>query len=102
MSTIKDEDLQTLNSEIKLKGYIDREHLMKFLTFIPSNDGKTIISEVKDWIQGLHDDPSYSTIVFPNGDINAILGDLDSYGRVSTQTIQQFKQNSNRVVAQTT
>ena len=101
MSTVDDTQLQTLNQKVKVKGFIDREHLLEFLTLIPTNDGKTIIQEVKNWLQSLHDDPTYDSIIFPNGDIDAILGDLDSYGKVSSDTIQQFKQTSNTVVAQT-
>ena len=100
MSTIDDTELQKLNQDVKAHGNVDREHLMKFLTLIPTNDGKTIVQEVKDWLQALHDDPTYQTVVFAKGEIDAVLGDLDSYGRVSTATIQKFKENSNKVVAQ--
>lgn len=100
MSLIPDSDLQTLNQDIKDKGFVDREHLMKFLSLIPSNDAPTIIQETKTWLQDLHDDPNYSTVSFPQGDIDAVIGDLDSYGRVKTETIMQFKQDSNHVVDQ--
>src|ERR1035437_1491633 len=98
MSTVDNTELQILNQEVKAHGNVDREHMLKFLTLIPTNDGKTIVQEVQDWLQALHDDPTYGSVVFPQGDINAILGDLDSYGRVSTATIQKFKENSNKVV----
>lgn len=102
MSIINDDELQKLKQDIYNKGFVDREHLMQFLTLIPSNDGPTIIEEVKNWLQSLHNDPVLDKVVFPTGDIEAILGDLDSYGRVQPLTIQQFKQNSNKVVNQTT
>jgi|ERR1035437_1229041 hypothetical protein len=102
MSTITDADLQTLNEQVKTSGYVDREHLMKFLMLIPTNDGVTIVKEVKDWLQTLHNDPNFPTVTFFQGDINAVLGDLDSYGKVSTETIQRFKQNTNKAPAQTT
>lgn len=101
MSIIPDKDLQELNDDVKTKGFVDREHLMKFLSLISSNDGPTIVQEVEDWLQGLHNNPDFSSIVFPQGDIQAVLGDLDSYGRVQPLTIQQFKQDSNRVVDMT-
>lgn len=101
MSIIKKSDLKLLNQDINLKGHVDREHLLKFLTLIPNTDGQVIVQEVRDWLQGLHDDPTYANVIFPQGDIDAILGDLDSYGKVSSQTIQQFKQTSNKVVPQT-
>lgn len=100
MYLIDDKELQKLNKEIKAKGYVDREHLMKFLTLIQTNDAKDIIREVKNWLEFLHNDPEYATVVFPQGDIDSILGDLDSYGRVQPLTIQQFKQDSNKVPPQ--
>lgn len=100
MSTIPDKELQKLNKEIYDKGFVDREHLMKFLTLIPTNDAPTIIKEVQDWLKDLHDNPELDKVTFPQGDINAIIGDLDSYGRVQPLTIQQFKQDSNKVVEQ--
>jgi hypothetical protein len=100
MSLIPMDELQTLNQDVKEKGYVDREHLMKFLTLIPTNEAPVIIQEVKDWLQFLHNSSDYSSIVFPTGDIEAVIGDLDSYGRVQPLTIQQFKQNSNKVISQ--
>lgn len=94
MSVVPDDQLQILNEEIKAKGYVDREHILKFLSLIPTNDAPTIISEIKNWLQSLQDDPTMPT--FPKGDIDAILGDLDSYGRVHSSTILQFKENSNK------
>lgn len=101
MSTIESVELEKLNEEVKQKGFVDREHLTKFLALIPTNEAEVIIKEVKDWLQDLHDNPEFATITFPQGDINAIIGDLDSYGRVQPLTIQQFKQDSNKAVAQT-
>ena len=98
-SQIKLEDLAALNAKVKDRGYVDREHLVEFLTIIPTNDGPTIILEVKEWLADLHKDPTYDTITFPNGDIDAIISDLDSYGRVSVQTIMEFKVNSNKVLS---
>lgn len=100
MSTVPDEELKQLNQEIYDKGFVDREHLLKFLTLIPTNDAPTIIKEVQDWLKSLNENPKLDKVNFPEGDINAIIGDLDSYGRVQPLTIQQFKQDSNRVVDQ--
>ena len=100
MSTISDKELQTLNQAVKEKGFVDREHLMQFLALIPTNDATVIIKEVRDWLQFLHDNPEFATVTFPRGDIDAVIGDLDSYGRVQPLTIQQFKQDSNKVVEQ--
>lgn len=89
--------LDKLNRKVKDKGFIDREHLMEFLTLIPSNNADHIIEHTKNWLQNLHDDPEYDKIVFPKGDIDAVLGDLDSYGRVATDTILKFREHSNKV-----
>lgn len=98
MSLIKDEDLQALNDKVYERGHIDREHLLEFLTLIPSTDDQQIISEVRNWITGLHDDPKYSHIKFPAGDIDAIISDLDSYGRVQAKTILNLKSLSVKTV----
>ena len=100
MSTVDETELQKLNDQVKAKGFVDREHLMAFLALIPTNEAEVIIQEVKDWLQALHDDPA-TTVTFPKGDIDAVIGDLDSYGRVQPITIIKFKQNSNKAVAQT-
>lgn len=95
---IKDEDLQALNDKVYARGSIDRENLLEFLTLIPSTDDKQIIGEVRRWITGLHEDPKYTNIRFPAGDIDAIISDLDSYGRVQAKTILEFKSKSVKTV----
>jgi hypothetical protein len=97
-SFLDKEKVDELNAKIYEQGYIDRADLMNFLTYIDTSDGKLIVGEVKGWLQGLHDDPKYDKIVFPKGDIEAILGDLDSFGKVSTETILQFKEESNKTL----
>lgn len=97
-SLIKDEDLQTLNNKVYERGHIDREHLLEFLTLIPSTDDQQIVTEVKQWLTALHDDPKYTNVKFPTGDINAIIADLDSYGRVQAKTILGFKATSVKTV----
>lgn len=87
-----------LNEKIYQRGSLDREHLMEFLTCIDTNDARDIINEVKHWLKTLHSNPKYTRIVFPRGDIDSILGDLDSYGRVRTETIQEFKNSSSRTL----
>lgn len=87
-----------LNDKVYENGGIDREHLLEFLTLIDTNDAPAIIAEVKNWLTKLHDDPKYTKVRFPKGDIDAIIGDLDSYGRVQPETILQFKQSSSRTV----
>lgn len=98
---INDKQLQGLKIEIQTKGYLDREELLKFLTLIPTNDAQVIIQETKNWLQSLHNDPDLPNLILPEDEINAILGDLDSYGRVQPLTIQQFKQSSIKAIPQT-
>lgn len=95
-SRIKPEDLAKLNAKIKDNAAVDREHLLEFLTLIPTNDGPSIVEEVKEWLTALHLDPTYDKIIFPDGHIEAVLGDLDSYGRVKVETILQFKEKNAR------
>lgn len=95
-SFVDEEKVATLNDKIYERGMIDRSHLLEFLSYIDTNDQQTIVKAVKDWLEGLHSDPKYSKVFFPQGDIQAILGDLDSYGRVQPDTIMQFKENSSR------
>ena len=90
--------VETLNKKIYDRGYIDREHLMEFLSLIDTNDAQTIIDEVHKWLTAIHDDPTYSKITFREGDIDAIIGDLDSYGRVQPENILSYKQSSNRTL----
>lgn len=96
MSFINQEKLSALNNKIYERGSIDREDLMEFLTLIETNDAPTIIELVKKWLTARHNDPKFSKIVFPKNDIEAIIGDLDSYGRVSPEHIAEFKQKSNK------
>jgi hypothetical protein len=87
-----------LNKDVWNRGRVDREHLMEFLTLIDNNDAQVIIKAVKSWLKDLHDDPKYDKVRFPDGDIDAIIGDLDSYGRLQPETIMQFKESSNKTL----
>lgn len=94
-----DEDkVKKLNDDIYEKAYIDREHLATFLTCIDTNDAPTIIKEVHLWLENLHNDPKFDKIIFPRGDIDAIIGDLDSYGRVQPESLVSYKQSSNKTI----
>lgn len=98
MSYVNEDKLKTINQKVYDKGHIDREHLMEFLQAIDTNDAQSIIKEVKDWIQSLHDDPHYDKVQFPTGDIDAVIGDLDSYGRVQPEHVLQYKNSSNKTL----
>lgn len=82
--------LQELNDDIYEKGSVDREHLLKFLTLINTNDGAVVSEQVREWLGSLHADPKYSKIIFPTGDIDAILSDLGSYGRLQAETLHNL------------
>lgn len=97
-SFVDAEKVSQLNNKVYERGMIDREHLLDFLTCVDTNDQKAIVTAVKDWLQSLHDDSKYSKIIFPQNDIEAILGDLDSYGRVQPETILQFKEQSSKAL----
>lgn len=97
-SYVNPDKVKELNAKVYERGHIDREHLLEFLTLIDTNDAQSIIAEVRKWLTSLHDDPTYSKVVFPQGDIDAVIGDLDSYGRVQSETILQFKQASSHAL----
>lgn len=90
--------VEKLNDKIYENGGIDRMHILEFLETIETNDGRAIVQKVQKWLESLHNDPHYSKVEFPTGDIQAILGDLDSYGRVQAETIQEFKQQYPKTV----
>lgn len=90
-SLVPEDKLDALNASIKDRGHVDREHLTEFLSLIPSNDAKHIIEEVRAWLAELHKNPEYDKVRFPGDDINAILTDLDSYGRVRAHTLHELK-----------
>lgn len=93
-SYIKQDKVDEINAKVYEKGLIDREHLLEFLENIDTNDAPSIIAEVRAWLTSLHEDPKYDKVHFPVGDIDAVIGDLDSYGRVQPETVYQFKQAS--------
>lgn len=92
--------VEKLNKKIYENGGVDRIHILEFLETIKTNDAKTIIREVQKWLENLHNDPKLSKVEFPHGDIQAIIGDLDSYGRVQAETIMEFKEKYPRTVNQ--
>jgi hypothetical protein len=89
-------ELTKLNDDIYEKARVDREHLLKFLTLIPTSDARVVAAEVRTWLKGLNDDPKYDQVSFPQGDIDAILTDLASYERLSPETLYALQQPSNR------
>lgn len=95
---VDQDKLNALNDEVYKRGAVDRAHLMDFLALVDTSDAEQIVKEVRAWLQNLHDDPKFSKVTFRDGDIDAILGDLDSYGRVQPETIMQYKQTSNRTL----
>lgn len=96
LSFVNYKKVNELNQKIEQRGYVDREHLLEFMTCIESNDAKQIIQATQGWLKALHDNPKYDKVTFPQGDIDAIISDLDSYGRVSPEHIMEFKQKSNK------
>lgn len=99
-SFVNPDDVNKLNDKVYQRGLIDREHVLEFLTLIDTTDAKVIIKEVQTWLKNLHEDPKYDKVVFPRGDddIDAIIGDLDSYGRVQPETILEYKMKSNKTL----
>lgn len=92
--------LKAINDSVYKRGHVDREHLLEILRSVDTTDAHTIIAEIKQWLTDLHNDPYYDKIIFPQGDIDAIIGDLDSYGYIQPITILKFKEDSVREVTQ--
>lgn len=87
---VNESELQRLNEEVRKNGAVDRAHILAFLRLIPTNDGKVIVEQVRQWLSSLHD------VRFPQADIDAVIADLDSYGRVQPETILEFKRRAPR------
>lgn len=80
-----------LNADIYEKARVDREHLLEYLTLLDTSDGQVVAAAVRKWLEELHADPKYDHIYFPDSEIEAILSDLGSYGRLQPNTILGLK-----------
>jgi hypothetical protein len=98
MAFIDPEKVKEINAKVYERAHVDREHLLEFLEALTTSDAKDITVEVKKWLTDLHNDATYDKVRFADGDIDAVIGDLDSYGRVQPGTILRFKQNSNKTL----
>lgn len=87
-----------IEQDIWNKASVNREHLLAFVRLIPTSDSQAIQVALKQWLQRLHEDPHFSKVRFPNGDVNdagmlpnhidRILDDLSSYGHITQETIK--------------
>jgi predicted Rossmann fold nucleotide-binding protein DprA/Smf involved in DNA uptake len=100
-STIDKTKLDAINEQVKAREHVDREHVKAVLEAIPTNEAKVIVEEIKHWLEELHNSKDFPKVVFPKGHIDAIIGDLESYGRVQPDTIyREYAQKSNQEVPQ--
>jgi hypothetical protein len=88
--------LDTLNIHIAKHKVVDRQDILTFLTLIDTNDANVIIQEIRAWLKDLHESDVYKNVRFTDSDINDIIGDLDSYGVVQSETILRFQDSSSR------
>lgn len=96
---VDEKKLAKLNEEVYQDARVDRSHLLEFLKLVNTNDAKVLIAEVKKWLESLHEDSKYTRVVFPTGDLDAVIGDLDSYGRLQPDTtILEYKEKSNKTL----
>lgn len=79
--------LADIEADVYEQGAVNRTHILDFLRLLPTNDGQAVAQAVRDWLEKLHNDPTYDRVFFPQGDIDRILGDLDSYGRLLHETV---------------
>lgn len=85
--------LEKIEADVYAKEHVDREHLLAFLRLQNTNDGPAITKSVENWLTKLHNDPHYSKVVFADGEIQKILGDLHSYNRLLPQTILELEES---------
>lgn len=87
-----------IEEDIRSKGSVNLEHLKAFVKLIPTNDAEGVKTAVKTWLQRLHDDPTLTTVHFPTevgtetlgvpgNSIDRVLSDLESYGRLTHETL---------------
>lgn len=88
--------LDELNDTIYARGSVDREDILSFLTLIDTTDPLVIIAELKKWLSELNDSTKHDKVVFSQADINAVIGDLESYGVLQHATILELRENSSR------
>ena len=91
-SLVKTKDLDKLKKSITKRGHVDREHVLEFLTKIPTSEAEVVVQEVKDWLQSLHDDHELPNVSFPEATIKKIIDDLESYKRIQAKTLLQLKE----------
>ena len=93
--------LDNINQKVKARGHVDREHVKEMLESIPTSEAKVVIAEINNWLTELHNSKEFPKVVFPKGHIDAIIGDLESYGRVQPSTLyREYSQKSNVEVPQ--
>lgn len=92
MPVIPHDALESLNNQVYERGSVDREHLLQFLSLIPTSDAQAVVREVRSWLQQLHNDPKYDKVRFTPDDIDAIINDLDSYGRIQASTLYKLQE----------
>jgi hypothetical protein len=88
--------LDKLNASIKKNGTLDRQDILNFLTYIDTTDANVIVTELRSWLSELHNNTEFPSLKFTDQDINDVIGDLDSYGVIQSDTILKFKEISSR------
>lgn len=89
--------LEDIQNDIYQQGVVTRGHLLEYLKLQDTSDNAEIARRVRDWLEGLHADPYYSKVRFQYDGVNAILGDLASYGRVMPETIMGNPQAETKI-----
>lgn len=78
---------EDIEQDIWNQGTVTRQHLFAFLQLIPTSDGQQVAVLVKTWLNRLHSDPHFSNVTFPGSAIDRVISDLESYGRVTHETV---------------
>jgi putative heme iron utilization protein len=78
---------EQIETDIRSRGSVERQHLLDFLKLLPTSDATQVKTLVRTWLEKLHNDPNFSAITFSSDGIDRVLGDLESYGRVTHETV---------------
>lgn len=88
-------DRASIEKDIYAHGSVNRHHLLAFLRLLPTSDVQAIQTAVNQWLIKLHDNPYYSKVTFDSDAISRVVQDLESYGRVTQETVIGAPPNPN-------
>ncbi len=79
--------LSEIEADIYKRGSVNREHVLEFLKNQPTTNATHLEEAIEAWLKQISDNPKYSKVVFGDDQIEKVVDDLNSYGRVQPETI---------------